>query len=155
MLTRRNLLVGAGAIGLIPQLALAASLRAPVTVHKDPSCGCCGAWVDYLRQKGFTVAVKEDPAINVLKGKLGVPSGVMSCHTAELGGYVLEGHVPVAAIEKLLSETPAIRGLAVPGMPAGSPGMEVEGVEPEVYDVMAFGAGKPSVFMRFRGRDPA
>jgi hypothetical protein len=154
MLTRRHLLGGAGAIVLLPQLALAASLRPPVTVHKDPSCGCCGAWVDYLRKEGFTVAVKEDAGINVLKGKLGVPSSLMSCHTAELGSYVLEGHVPIAAIERLLSQAPAIKGLAVPGMPVGSPGMEIEGVEPDVYDVMAFGAGTPRLFMRFRGRDP-
>jgi hypothetical protein len=124
-------------------------------IYKDPSCGCCGAWVEYLRKEGFTVTVKEEPQINVLKGKLGVPSSVMSCHTAELGRYVLEGHVPVPAINKLLAEKPAIRGLAVPGMPVGSPGMEVEGMQPDAYDVMAFGDGTPTAFMRFRGREPA
>jgi hypothetical protein len=155
MLTRRRFLACACAGILAPPLALAGSARPPVTVYKDPSCGCCGAWVDYLRKEGFTVAVKEEPQLNVLKGKLGVPSSAMSCHTAELASYVLEGHVPVPAIDKLLSEKPAIRGLAVPGMPVGSPGMEVEGMEPEAYEVMAFGAGTPSVFMRFRGREPA
>ena len=80
-----------------------------------------------------------------------MPPGLRSCHTAEIDGFVLEGHVPAAAIAKLLAERPKMRGLAVPGMPIGSPGMEVEGRDPEAYDVMAFGDGEPKAMMRFRG----
>jgi hypothetical protein len=125
-----------------------------VTVYKDPSCGCCSAWADHLRKAGYDVAVVDEPQINPLKGRLGVPASLQSCHTAEVGSYVLEGHVPAAALARLLAEKPAIGGLAVPGMPVGSPGMEVEGVEVDTYEVMAFGTGKPKPFMKFRGGIP-
>ncbi|QZO00522.1 DUF411 domain-containing protein [Chenggangzhangella methanolivorans] len=120
-------------------------------VHKDPTCGCCDAWVDHVRAAGYEARVVEVAAINAVKAKLGVPPDLRSCHTAEIDGYVLEGHVPAAAIGRLLAERPKARGLAVPGMPIGSPGMEVEGRDPEAYDVMAFGEGEPRVIMRFRG----
>ncbi|MFC3693219.1 DUF411 domain-containing protein [Chenggangzhangella methanolivorans] len=141
-------LAAAGAALLLPGGVRAAPA---MTVHKDPSCGCCGAWVDHVRAAGYETRVVETAAINAVKAKLGVPPGLRSCHTAEIDGYVLEGHVPAAAIGRLLAERPKVRGLAVPGMPIGSPGMEVEGRDRESYDVMAFGDGEPRAIMRFHG----
>ncbi|MGF1620637.1 MAG: DUF411 domain-containing protein [Rhodomicrobiaceae bacterium] len=151
MLTRRSFIAicafaGAGLIHPLHAETLPA-----IKVHKDPSCGCCGAWVDHLRAAGFTVAVDESSDLPALKQQLGVPAHLSSCHTAEIAGYVVEGHVPAAAISRLLKEKPVGRGLAVPGMPIGSPGMEVEGADPEAYDVVLFGAQAESVFARFRG----
>jgi hypothetical protein len=94
-------------------------------VHKDPNCGCCGFWVDHLKQAGFTVEVRNEANLNPLKERLGVPYGKGSCHTAEVGGYVVEGHVPADDIKRLLREKPDAKGLVLPGMPLGSPGMEV------------------------------
>lgn len=144
-------MLAAGAALLVPGGVRATPV---MTVHKDPTCGCCGAWVDHVRAAGYEARVVEVAAINAVKAKLGVPPGLRSCHTAEIDGYVLEGHVPAAAIAKLLAERPKVRGLAVPGMPIGSPGMEVEGRDPESYDVMAFG-DEHEKFMSFRGGDPA
>jgi len=93
-------------------------------VHKSPTCGCCTAWVEHLRNSGFTVQVDEREDLNPLKGKLGVPLGKGSCHTAEIGGLVVEGHVPAEDIKRLLASRGDARGLVLPGMPMGSPGME-------------------------------
>ena len=125
-----------------------ATTRPLVTVHKDPSCGCCGAWADHIRKAGFPVKIVEDTALEKLKTKMGIPEALQSCHTALVDGYVLEGHVPAEALRRLLTERPAIKGLAVAGMPAGSPGMEMPGVQPEPFEVMTFGATS-SVFMKF------
>jgi hypothetical protein len=103
----------------LSQTALASAL-----VHKDPSCGCCELWVDHLRKAGFEVAVRDEDDLNAVKERLGVPYGKGSCHTAEIGGYIVEGHVPVEDIKRLLAEKPDARGLVLPGMPLGSPGME-------------------------------
>ncbi|PTA72869.1 MULTISPECIES: DUF411 domain-containing protein [unclassified Stenotrophomonas] len=94
-------------------------------VHKTSSCGCCGVWVDHLKAAGFQVDVRDTDDMNPIKVRLGVPVGKSSCHTAEIGGYVVEGHIPAADIKRLLAERPAARGLVLPGMPAGSPGMEM------------------------------
>ena len=146
---RRLFCAGAGAVALA---AAAPARAAPVmTVHKDPSCGCCGAWVEHVRAAGYEARVVEVQAINAVKARLGVPPELRSCHTAEIDGYLLEGHVPAEAIARLLAERPKARGLAVPGMPIGSPGMEVEGQAPHVYDVMLFGEGEPTSYMRFEG----
>ena len=98
--------------------------------------------------------IVETEKINAFKAQLEIPKNLWSCHTAELNGYVLEGHIPVAAIERMLAERPSIRGLAVPGMPAGSPGMEVEDQEPDTYEVMAFGTSGTQIYMRFKGSTP-
>lgn len=119
-----------------------------MVVFRDPTCGCCHKWVEHLRANGFTVTVNDAPSLKAVKARLGVPSDLASCHTAEIGGFVIEGHVPAAAIRRLLAERPEGRGLAVPGMPIGSPGME--GGEPEVYDVVLFGDGGRQTFGRFR-----
>ena len=138
--------------------ALAAPNRAVAStsmrVHRDPNCGCCEAWIDHVRESGFQAVVVESANMTQVKARLGVPGGLSSCHTAEIDRYVLEGHVPAAAIRRLLSLRPEGIGLAVPGMPIGSPGMEVEGRAPDAYDVMLFGAGAPRVFMSFRGASP-
>jgi hypothetical protein len=122
-----------------------------MAVHKDPLCGCCEAWVEHVRAAGYATSVIEAPSINAVKAGLRVPITLRSCHTAEIEGYVLEGHVPATAIAKLLSQRPKARGLAVPGMPIGSPGMGMESRERNVYDVMLFGEDPPQVFMSFRG----
>lgn len=93
-------------------------------IHKSPSCGCCGLWVDHLKSAGFPVEVQDSEDVVPIKHRLGVPFGKGSCHTAEIAGYFIEGHVPVEDIKRLLIERPAAKGLVLPGMPAGSPGME-------------------------------
>ena len=133
-----------------PALARATSLP-KIVVAKDPNCGCCAGWVDHLRAAGFTAEVNDTPRVNAVKARLGVPPELASCHTAEIGRYVIEGHVPASAIVRLLKELPEGKGLAVPGMPTGSPGMEVEGSPPDTYEVILFGAFGQRPFARFRG----
>lgn len=126
----------------------AAEVQAAVpvmTVYKSPTCGCCVAWVDHLRANGLTVEVVDEPQMNPLKGSLGVPGDLRSCHTATIGDYVVEGHVPAQDIQRLLAERPAVRGLAVPGMPIGSPGMEM-GDRVDPYEVIAFKGEQRTVF---------
>lgn len=115
--------VPAGAVEA-PAVTAAADLPV-VVVHKSPSCGCCGLWVDHLRQAGFQVEVRNEDDLNPIKERVGVPFGKGSCHTAEVAGYFVEGHVPAEDIKRLLSEKPSAKGLVLPGMPLGSPGMEV------------------------------
>jgi hypothetical protein len=109
-----------------------------VQVYKSPTCGCCANWVTHLQRNGFTTKVTETDNVADIKTKHGVPSRVQSCHTAIVDGYVLEGHVPAADVQRLLRERPAVVGIAVPGMPIGSPGMEVPNMRPQPYDVVAF-----------------
>lgn len=117
-----------------------------VVVYKSPTCNCCSNWVEHLRQSGFKVEVHNQSAINPLKAKLGIPQNLASCHTATVDGYVIEGHVPAGDIRRLLAEKPQAKGLAVPGMPIGSPGME-QGDRVDPYDVLLFdGRGEPRVF---------
>jgi hypothetical protein len=116
-------------------------------VHKTPTCGCCADWVKHLRTNGFEVVVHDIPSTAAEQQRLGVPANLQSCHTAEVDGYVIEGHVPADLVRRLLSERPQIAGLAVPGMPAGSPGMEMGYKEP--YEVIAFEkSGRTSVYAR-------
>ncbi|MGH1569799.1 DUF411 domain-containing protein [Methylobacterium sp. P31] len=153
MPSRRAVLMGLAAGLALGRRALAQSLPT-VAVTKDPSCGCCEKWVAHLREAGLTVTVTEGP-VNPVKVRLGVPRDLASCHTAEVGGYVIEGHVPAGAIKRLLAERPKATGLAVPGMPVGSPGMEVEGMEPDTYELVLFGPEGRSTFARYRGGVPA
>lgn len=95
-----------------------------VKVHKDPNCGCCGGWAERMQAAGFPVEIHDTEDMLAVKQRLGIGDGMMSCHTSEIDGYVVEGHVPVADIHKLLAERPKARGLVLPGMPVGSPGME-------------------------------
>lgn len=120
-----------------------------VVVNKDPNCGCCQKWADHLVRAGFPVKIVATGKLATVKQALGVPAELASCHTAQVAGYVLEGHVPVAAVLRLLAEKPDALGLAVPGMPTGSPGME--GGASEDYEVVLFGAAQQRVYGRFRG----
>lgn len=108
-------------------------------VHKNASCGCCGAWVDQMRAAGFSVDVRDVDNLDAVKARVGVPAGKGSCHTVEVGGYFVEGHVPALDIKRLLAEKPEAKGLVVPGMPAGSPGMEMPDgrVQPYVVELVA------------------
>ena len=116
-----------------------------IDVYKDPTCGCCGLWVAHVRAQGFPATVTDVREIDAVKSKNHVPGALRSCHTALVGGYVIEGHVPAADIRRLLRERPKIAGLAVPGMPVGSPGMEGPNGRP--YDVLTFdAAGKTTVY---------
>ena len=118
-----------------------------VTVYKSPTCGCCSKWVDHLQANGFEVKAVDMPDVQPMKQRFGVPEHLASCHTAVVDGYVIEGHVPASDVKRLLAERPDVAGLAVPGMPIGSPGMEVEGRAPQPYDVIAFTkGGQQSVF---------
>lgn len=115
--------------------AMAGELPA-MTVWKSPWCGCCGAWVKHIQKAGIKVTVKEVEDLSQVKRTAGIPEALQSCHTAQIGDYKIEGHVPAADIKRLLATMPDIDGLAVPGMPAGSPGMETG--EHDAYDVMTF-----------------
>ena len=120
--TRRNVLALLAA-GLV--MPMSARAEAPaMLVHKDPNCGCCGGWVEHLQAEGFVVTVEEAVDLRPIRARLRVPQSLSSCHTAEVSGYVVEGHVTSAAIRRLLEARPTALGLAVPGMPAGSKGME-------------------------------
>lgn len=134
---RRRALLAAGATALAP-LARAKTPTQSVTIYKDPSCGCCGSWVDHLKRAGFTTTVDDSQDMAQIKTKLGVPADLTSCHTGVTGGYVIEGHVPAADIKKLLKTKPKAVGIAVPGMPANSPGMEAPGAPNERYTVWLF-----------------
>lgn len=153
MLDRRRLLTALAAAGavVVAGPVLADTALPTVRVTKDPNCGCCEGWVDHMRRAGFNVEVVSTPQINRVKARLGVPDDLASCHTAEVAGYVIEGHVPADAVKRLLAAKPAGQGLAVPGMPVGSPGMEVDGMAPDTYDVVLFGSSGRSVFARYEG----
>ena len=118
-----------------PLLALARTDAEPITVWKTPNCGCCKDWVAHLRTSGFEVATHDVKDTATIRQRLGLPVKFASCHTAQLGAYVLEGHVPAQEIRRLMREKPKAVGLAVPGMPVGSPGMEMDGSR-EAYDVL-------------------
>ena len=118
--------LGAAALGY-SKLGNASSPDKLVTVWKTPSCGCCKDWVIHLRKEGFNVVTHDVPDTAPVRQKLGLPAKFGSCHTAQVGGYVLEGHVPAREVKRLLREKPVAIGLAVPGMPVGSPGMEMPG----------------------------
>ena len=134
-ISRRGMLTGAAALAGLSALPARAAGTA-IHVLKDPNCGCCGAWMEILQQAGFTVTSEASAGTALYREKAarGVPAEMASCHTADVEGYVIEGHVPVADIRRLLTERPDAVGLAVPGMPYGSPGMGPEDAR-EAYDV--------------------
>ena len=120
-----------------PPLAIQipAAPHARMVVHKNESCGCCNGWVDHMRAAGFAVEVRNEDNLDPVKTRLGVPPGKGSCHTAEVGGYLIEGHVPAEDIRRLLAQRPDARGLVLPGMPLGSPGMEMPDGRSQPYTV--------------------
>jgi hypothetical protein len=148
--TRRSFTSGLLGLALLP--AACGSPR-KVEAWRDRTCSCCGGWVEHLRAEGFKVDDKVVDAVGPYRRALGTPPDLMSCHAGKIGRYALEGHVPAAAIRQLLKQSPEnVTGLSVPVMPVGVPGMEVPGVEPSTYDVVAFdrnGTRRP--WMRFRG----
>jgi hypothetical protein len=138
------------AVGLALAVAGApagAAAEPEVMVYKTPTCGCCNKWIDHLKRAGFTVKSEDLPDLSLLKQMHGVPQRLGACHTALVDGYVVEGHVPADDVKRLLAERPKVVGVAVPGMPIGSPGME--GGTPEPYEVLTFTrAGATTVFAR-------
>ena len=128
-----------------PAQAVSSSVGPAIKVYKDPNCGCCNNWVEHLKEHGFAVETMDMPDLSLLKQKHGIREELQSCHTAVVGDYAIEGHVPADLIHKLLKEKPPVAGLAVPGMPIGSPGME--GAISERYAVLTFDkAGKTTVY---------
>lgn len=154
-MTSRRSILAAAALAALPIPAFAEPATR-VSVWRDPNCGCCTGWVAHLRAEGFAVVDQVVPSVAPVRRHLGTPADLLSCHAGEVEGFVLEGHVPATAIRRLLAERPAsVRGLAVPAMPIGSPGMEVPGEPIDSYDVIAFGSGPHRSFMRFNGARPA
>ena len=157
IVTRRSILRASAAALIVATagtmlLSAANAGVATVIVYKDPSCGCCQAWAEHLRTAGFAISVVARKDMSNLKRSLQVPADLVSCHTATVGEYVIEGHVPAADIWRTLREQPEILGLTVPGMPVGSPGMEVPGQSNQPYNVVAFDArGRRSVFSSHGG----
>ena len=148
MNTRRTLVLSAGAIlalGMLPSVEAQQALPL-VTVYKEPACGCCGKWVKHLQANGFQVEAREVADVTPVRRKYGVPDSLSSCHTAVVEGYAIEGHVPASDIKRLLSERTKAKGLAVPGMVAGSPGME-QGA-PKPYATIVFDERGSTVFER-------
>ena len=150
---RRRLLLAALAATGAAGAASGHSTQPLLRVWRDPNCGCCTGWVDHMRAAGFRVEDNLVASPAPARRMLGIPSNLLSCHAAAVDGYALEGHVPAQAVRRLLAERPAgVRGLAVPAMPTGSPGMEVPDEPDDTYDVVAFdGGGGRGVFMRFQG----
>jgi hypothetical protein len=150
-LTRRALLACATSLAATAPFAVHAETTLSIHVLKDPNCGCCTAWIDILKAAGFRVTTEARDGDALMRHKLesGIPQEMVSCHTASINGYMIEGHVPVADIRRLLAERPAAIGLAVPGMPFGSPGMGPE-EEREAYDVFLIRRdGETEVFSRY------
>jgi hypothetical protein len=148
-LTQRSALLVAAWTAVFAKTRSRAAEEHMITVHKDPSCGCCAGWVRHLQQAGFLVKNIDTADLEPVKTRLGVPAELAACHTAQIGNYVIEGHVPVAALRRLLEDKPSAAGLAVPGMPIGAPGME--GGSPEPYEVVLFGPDGRRTYMRFVG----
>jgi hypothetical protein len=152
-ISRRRLLFALGAVtaiggGVALFIDSTPTMAEEVVVYKDPSCECCGRWASHMRRNGFTVVVNSVEDMDPIKRKAGIPESMESCHTAYVGGYLVEGHVPASDIKRVLSERLAIKGLAVPGMPSSAPGMDSP--EGESYVVFAFDAkGATSVFASY------
>ena len=135
-----------------PILSAQAAKQTAIQVYKSPTCGCCSVWVEHMQQHGFTARVTDldDRSLDAIKTKHGVPRTAQSCHTALVGGYVVEGHVPATEVKRLLKEKPTVVGIAVAGMPLGSPGMEVPG-RSQPYNVISFEKnGDVKVFASYR-----
>lgn len=146
---RRFISVG---LVLLPTLSFAVTEKPVITMWRGPKCGCCKDWATYLEKNGFRVTTFDNGNAE-MRQKLGMPVQFGSCHTAQINGYVIEGHVPVREIKRLLAEKPKVLGLAVPAMPLGSPGMdgpEYKGKK-DPYDVLVIGLnGAPSVYQAYR-----
>ncbi|WP_298934275.1 DUF411 domain-containing protein [uncultured Ramlibacter sp.] len=149
-MNRRNLLSLAAVAAAIASLpSLAAAPLPQVEVYKNSECGCCGAWVEHMKAAGFPVKVHETPDTSAIRKRYGIPDSFGSCHTGVVAGYALEGHVPAEEVKRLLAKKPAAAGLSVPGMPVGSPGMEM-GSRKDPFQVLLIDkAGRSSVFASY------
>ena len=148
-MNRRTLLSLAAAAAAVPLASLAKTSLPRVDVYKNPDCGCCGAWVDHLKAAGFPVKVHETADTSMVRKRHGIPDALGSCHTGLVAGYALEGHVPAREVKRLLATKPVAAGLSVPGMPVGSPGMEV-GSRVDAFQVLLVDkAGRSSVFASY------
>ena len=137
-----------GAIAFVAMVTGTAAQAATLTVYKSPTCGCCAQWIEHVEAHGFQVQTIQTDKMLTVKRRLGVPDEAMSCHTTKVGNYVVEGHVPAADIKRLLAQKPRARGIAVAGMPLGSPGMDIGG-QRQPYATLLIGAGgKTTVFAR-------
>ena len=146
-ISRRAILAGSLALaaGLVSRAG--ATGKPAVMVYKSPTCGCCKLWVTHLERNGYPVKVEDLDNLAPIKKRHGVPEAMASCHTALVDGYVVEGHVPADLIDRLLRERPNVAGIAVPGMPIGSPGMEVPGQPADRYKILTFDrTGATTVF---------
>lgn len=141
---RRRSIAALAACFVLPVLARAQGSGPEIMLYKDPNCGCCSKWAEHMERSGFRVTTRNVGDLAAVKRKQRVPQALASCHTAVVAGYTIEGHVPADAVRRLLGQRPAgVIGLAVPGMPLGSPGMESP--TPQRYDILAFyadGAGR-------------
>ncbi|MBA3909937.1 MAG: metal-binding protein [Rhodobacter sp.] len=150
-ITRRTILLAGPGLIAITATPLLAEADEQIHVVKDPGCPCCNAWIGYLRDNGFNVSFEERSVedLAIYKRERGIPEALSSCHTATIGDYTVEGHVPAADIRRLVAERPAAVGLTVPGMPMGSPGMGPESAR-QAYDVLLVGLdGSSSVFTSY------
>ncbi len=160
MLKRHKITAVAGTIALVGGVAIilnslpTTSQASAMTVYKSETCSCCGGWVDHMREAGFVIKVVSTDDLAPVKIQHGVPEGLWSCHTAVIDGHVIEGHVPAAGVSAFLKSSSEAKGVAVAGMPLGSPGMEAPGTTQEAYDAVSFGVGQPALFMTFRGSNP-
>ena len=150
-ISRRKKVVELGAVAAalagFSRIAQGATRGEAMVVYKDPSCGCCGKWIEHMKAAGFTVSVQDTGNMDAIKKRYKVGKALQSCHTAVVGGYVIEGHVPAADVKQLLAAKPKMLGLTIPGMPASAPGMDMSPFQP--YDVLAFdAAGNTTVFAK-------
>ena len=154
MITRRKFGLALGSMVFYPFLvaspSIGASNRKIINVFKSPWCGCCGSWVNHLKANGFETRVTEMEDVNPIKNQYKIPENLRSCHTALMDGYVVEGHVPSDDIQRLILERPDARGLSVPGMPIGSPGMD-QGPQKDPFYVVLFKDGLAEIFSRHNG----
>lgn len=149
-MNRRSFLSSAAALAALATVSAHAVVALPeVQVFKSPSCGCCGAWVDHMKAAGFSVKVTEVNDTTATRKRLGMPDRYGSCHSATVGGYVLEGHVPAADVKRLLKTKPKAVGLAVPGMPPSAPGMNVPGRNDPYQVLLVDASGQSSVFASY------
>ena len=155
MLRRDLLTVGVTGL-LLTQFSRTASAQPQslLRVVRDPGCDCCAGWARHMEQNGFDVRMEERPRTHPLRRTSGAPPGLVGCHVGLLDQFAFEGHVPAAAVRRFLADPGSWRGLAVPGMPVGSPGMEIAGTPPQAYDVVRFDlAGRSELYARARGGD--
>jgi hypothetical protein len=150
VLATRRIFLALPAALLLPSCRPASAASRTITVYKDPNCGCCNGWVEHLKAAGFTPTIVASTDRTALQSRYGLRPEDGSCHTGVIGPYLIEGHVPADDIKRLLKEAPKASGLAVPGMPIGSPGMEMTDGSREPYDVLLLkGDGSTAVFTRY------